>query len=166
LRSDFATCAKYSSAKRREEGIRVLPPIPIFKFNRHAKIADLANVTSKASTRRKGRALIGRLSELAPEERVAEIERLSAQLYELGAERDSRSMYLDTIDNIKEVGAVLADYSLFPVRSVWGLVKILVSVGRRLPAIDRFIDALQQDLTPEQFRHEDLDFLSTVELRG
>ena len=62
-----------------------------------------------------------------------------------------------------EIGAEIAGYSLFAVPKVWSLVKTLVSVGRRLPAIDRFIDTLQEDLTPEQFRHEDLDFLSTVE---
>lgn len=149
--------------RRREEKIRLLPPIPVFEFNRHAKVGDLMRVTSYESTRRKGRALLARLSELPAEERQAEIDRLSRELYELGARREKRQMLLDTADNLKEVGAAVMDITLFPVRSAWNLVQAALRVGRRIPALDNFIDDLQHDMTPQQFRNSDLDFLSKIE---
>jgi len=103
------------------------------------------------------------LSELPPEEQQAEMDRLSAKLYELGVRKERRMMFLDPIDNLKEVGAALAGISLIPVRSMWGLVQSILSIGRRIPVIDAFVDDLEQELTPQRFRNEDLDFLSKIE---
>ena len=157
------TAAWADNERRREEKIRLLPPIPIFEFDRHAKVSDLIRVSSYQSTRRKGRALLARLSELPVKERQAEIDRLSSELYELGARKEKRVMYLDAADNVKEVGAALMDVTLPPVRSAWNLVQMVLRVGRRIPAFDNFMDDLQQDLTPQQFRNSDLDFLSKIE---
>jgi hypothetical protein len=152
-----------ANERRREEKIKVLPPIPVFKFDRHAKVRDLIGATSYQSTRRKGRALLARLSELPPEGRQAEIDRLSAELYELGVRKERRMMFLDTMDNAKDVGAAILDFTLLPVRSTWGLVRTILSIARRIPAIDAFMDDLEYDLTPQPFRNEDLDFLSKIE---
>jgi hypothetical protein len=157
------TAAWADNERRREEKVRLLPPIPIFEFDRHAKVRDLIRTTSYQSTRRKGRALLARLSELPVEERQAEIDRLSGELYELGTRKEKRMMYLDTADNVKEVGAHLMELTLFPVRSVWNLVQAVLRVGRRIPALDNFMDDLQEDLTPLHQSNSDLDFLSKIE---
>lgn len=152
-----------SNERRREEKIRVLPPIPVFEFNRHAKVADLIKATTFQSTRRKGRSLLARLSELPPEERQAEIDRLSTEHYERHARKERRIMYLDTIDDLVEVGAAFAGGGLAPIRNAWNLVQMFSRVARRIPAIDAFIDDLEHDLTPQRFRNEDLAFLSKIE---
>ncbi|KRR09980.1 hypothetical protein CQ12_06090 [Bradyrhizobium jicamae] len=152
-----------TNERRREEKIRLLPSMPIFDFPPHAKLRDLISLTSYQSTRRKGRALLSRLSQLPFEERESEIERLSKDLYELGVRREKRAMLLDTADDVKEVAGALIDLTLFPVRSVWNLVNKIVAVGRRIPALDNFIDDLERDTLPQRFRNTDLDFLSKIE---
>lgn len=152
-----------ASERKREEGIRVLPPIPLFEFDRHAKLSDLVARTSYQSTRRKGRGLVSRLSDLPEDERQTEMDRLAGELYEYGIRKERRAMVFDSIDNAKELGFFVADVTLFPVRSAWGLVKTILDVGRRIPAIDNFIDDIEHDLTPKQFQNDDLDFLSKIE---
>jgi hypothetical protein len=152
-----------ASERRREEGVRVLPPIPLFEFTRHARLADLIAVTSHSSTRRKGRGLVSRLSDLPEEERQVEMDRLSQELFEHGARKERRHLVFDTLDNAKEVGLAFADVTLFPVRSAWGLVKIILAAGRKIPAIDNFIDDLERDLVPRRFQNDDIDFLSKIE---
>ena len=150
-----------ASERQREERIRVLPPIPLFEFNRHAKIADVVRLSSYESDRRKARGLVGRLSGLPADERQAEIERLSKELYDYGMRKEKRAMIFDTFDNIKEVGAAVAGKALLPVRSAWGLVKLIIELGRRAPALDRFIDDLEHDMKPS--RNDDIHFLSKIE---
>ena len=150
-----------ASERQREHRIRVLPPIPLFEFDRHAKIADVVRLTSYESDRRKARGLVTRLSGLPVDERQAEIDRLSKELYEYGLRQEKRALLFDTFDNIKEVGAAVADVSLFPVRSAWGLVKLIIELGRRLPTLDRFVDDLEHDLKPS--RNDDIHFLSKIE---
>lgn len=150
-----------ASERQREEQIRVLPPIPLFDFDRHAKIADVVRLSSYESDRRKARGLVTRLSELPIDERQAEIDRLSLELYEYGVRKEQRALAFDTFDDIKEVGAALADASLLPLRSAWNLVKVLIALGRKIPALDRFIDDLEHDLRP--FRNDDIHFLSKIE---
>ncbi len=150
-----------ASERQREQRIRVLPPIPIFEFDRHAKIGDIIRLSSYESDRRKARGLVARLSELPADERQAEIDRLSLELYEYGLRKERGALVFDTFDNVKEVGAALADIKLPPLPSAWGLVKLLISVGRKLPVLDRFIDDLEHDLRPS--RNDDVPFLSKIE---
>ena len=149
------------SERQREERIRVLPPIPLFEFDRHAKIADVVRLSSYGSDRRKARGLVTRLSELPLDERQAEIERLAQELYEYGLRKEKRTLVFDAIDNVKEVGAAIADWSLFPVRNTWGLVKLIIAVGRNVPALDKLVDDLEHDLRPS--RNDDIHFLSKIE---
>ena len=119
-----------ASERRREERIRVLPPIPLFEFHRHAKVTDLIGLTSYQSTRRKGRALVSRLSELPAEERQPELDRLTLELYETTAKKARRAMAFDTIANVKEVGFAVGDITLLPLRSSWGLEQFPVTMNR------------------------------------
>jgi len=148
------------SERQREERRKLLPPIPLFEFDPHAKIDDVLRLTAFGSDRRKGRALIGRLSDLPADERQAELDRLSSELYQRGLRKDRRRLMFDTFDNVKEVGLALAGFSVFPIRSAWGLVKVMMDVGRRIPAIDGFMDILQHDLS--RSANEDIDFLAKI----
>lgn len=152
-----------ASERKRDEGIRILPPIPLFEFDRHAKLSDLVARTTYESTRRKGRGLVSRLSDLPEDERQREMDRLAGELYEYGIRKERRTMVFDNIDNAKEVGLAIADVTLFPVRSAWGLVKAILDVGRKISVIDNFIDDLEHDLTPKRYQNDDLDFLSKIE---
>lgn len=157
------TAAWAENERRREEKVRLLPAIPVFEFDRHASVGDLISLTSYQSTRRKGRALLSRLSQLPLEERALEVERLSNELYELGVRKERRAMLLDTLDDLKEVGAAALDITLAPVRSVWNITKAVLRVGRKIPAIDNFMDDLERDTLPSRYRNSDLDFLSKIE---
>jgi hypothetical protein len=101
-----------ASERQQEERIRVLPPIPLFEFDRHAKIADVVRLSSYESDRRKARDLVTRLSARPVDEPQTEIERLSKELYEYGLQKEKCALIFDTFDNIKEVGAAVADVSL------------------------------------------------------
>lgn len=144
--------------RRKEQRVRVLPPLPLFEFERHAPIEDLVAATSRGSTRRRGRALVNRLAELPVEEREQEVERLARELYELGARRGRRSFAIDTANDIAEV----AGFLMTPIKGVWNLLGLCLDLARRIPALDALADAVDQDLSEKVGRNTDLDFLSKV----
>lgn len=149
--------------RRREERINLLPAIPLFEFDRHAKISHLIKTTSVGSTRRKGRALVSRLANLPQSEREAEIERLTGELFESGWQQAKRKLALETFTDIAEIGAAVADLNYGPVTNILGLVTRTVRAGRRIRALDRFLDDLEADLLPNRKKNEDVHFLSKVE---
>jgi hypothetical protein len=149
--------------RRKEAQVRVLPPLPLFKFKRQAPIRDLIAFTALGSTRRQGRALVNRLSGLPIEEREAEMERLGQELYDLGARAARRKLVLDNLSNAKDILALILKIKTLPIKSGLGLLATCLALARRIPALDQLADVLEQDFNAQIGRSSDLDFLSKVE---
>jgi hypothetical protein len=148
--------------RRKEERVRVLPPLPLFDFEKRAPIRDLIAATSLGSTRRKGRALVRRLAELPLEEREQEVERLAQELYDLGARRSRGSALLDTANDALDVAAAVGEFGMVPVKGAWNLVRRCAELARRIPALDGLADAIDQDLKEKLGSNSDLNFLSKI----
>jgi len=151
-----------SNERRKEKREIVLPPVPIIDFSRHASIEDIIIYTSQGSVQRKGRALITRLANLPEEERAAEIDRLQTELYQLELKRDRRQATLRWLDTTSSLVTFAMDISLFPFTAGWTLIKLVLDRARKAPALDRVIDALEQQLTEVVQINQDLDFLSKI----
>lgn len=123
---------------------------------------DLISVSSLGSTRRKGRALVSRLVELPEEEREAEIDRITHNLYEVGARQERRRLLLEVGNDAFEVIAAIGDIATLPLKGAWNLLARSASICRRVPALDSITDAIEQDLKHQLGRNSDLDFLSRV----
>lgn len=145
--------------RRKELRQTILPPLPLFEFDRYACIDEIISLTSLSSTRRKGRSLVTRLSELAPDARSAEIERLGRELRDLGGRRSRRSLNLDTASAALDVVVAAAGIAVPPIPSAWILLKRLA--GSRM--FDKLRDAVEQDLNKARGQNSDLDFLSKVD---
>ena len=146
----------------KEEKRNIVPPLPLFHFEKRATIEQLLAVSSKGSTRRRGRALLSRLADLAPEDRPAEIDQLAQDLYEMGWKRHQNTMIVDWTSDTIDVGAFALEISLLPFKSAWDLLGRIIALGRRASRFDRFIQALEDDLNATRGRNADIDFLSKI----
>lgn len=148
--------------RRKEARVGILPPVPLFSFHPRAKIDDLVAATSFGSVRRKGRAVMTRLCDLPPEERAAEIDRLAQEVYDLGGRRERRNLIVDSLSDGIDVVGLISSASIWPLKAMWNLLNGSLDLARRAPALDGFIDAIEQDLREQFGRNADLDFLSKV----
>lgn len=148
--------------RRKQQAARVLPPVPLFDFERRAPIEDLIAITSGSSVRRKGRALVARLSEMPEDEREAEIDRIAQEFYEFGACRDRWTLRIDTFNDLLDIAVEVAGQSIFPFKSAWSLLMRCVNLARRAPALDALADTIEENLDRKLGRNSDLDFLSKV----
>lgn len=148
--------------RRKESRFRVLPPLPLFNFEKRAPISELIAFTSQPSLRRKGRALVTRLSELPIEEREAEIERLAQGLYEIGIRRARRDLHVDLASDSFDLVVEGLGQSVFPVRSAWSLLMHCLEFARRMPTLDALADTIEVNINSRLGRNSDLDFLSKV----
>ncbi len=148
---------------RKVSGPRIIPAIPLFAFNRHAPIDDVLEYTARKSLREKGRALITRLSELPESERELEIERLTKELYDLGATIENRKLRLEGVNNIADVVSAIGDLSVLPVKSMFGLLLALLKYARSIEAADDFVDYLETSIKQKMGINDDMDFLSKIE---
>jgi hypothetical protein len=151
-----------ANERRKEEQVPIVPAIPLFDFHPRAPLKDLIAATSFGSVRRKGRAMMTRLSQLPPEDRRLEIDRLCQEMYELGGRRARRSFIVDSLSDGMDIGSTIWSASLPPIRPMWHFLKRTVELARRAPALDRVIDAIEQDLRDQLGRNSDLDFLSKI----
>lgn len=144
--------------KRKSEGRTILPPIPLFKFERYAPVEHLIAATSLSSVRRRGRALVTRLSELPEEDRAVEVERMARELYDLSIKQDRKRLILDTAHDALEI----AGYASYPIKAGWNLLNTCLSLARRVPALDGLVDAIEQSFSQQYGKNSDIDFLSKV----
>ena len=155
--------ASWAVNERRKEARQILiPPLPLFEFDKYTKIDDIINLTSRGSTTRKTRALFTRLSDLSPTEREIEINELTRELFEMNARRGRRSAAIDNVNNVVDVGNELLDLSQFPFRSTWQILNLIINIARRNRNFDSFVDAIQSDLSEQLGRNSDLDILSKI----
>lgn len=148
--------------RRKISHSRILPPLPLFNFEKRAPIGDLIAVTAQSSTRRKGRALVTRLSELQSEEREAEIERIAQEFYELGIQKTRRNLRVDFASDSFDLIVEALNTSVFPVKSAWSFLTRCFEFSRRIPSLDTLADTIEVSINSKLGRNSDLDFLSKV----
>ena len=147
--------------ERKEERKALVPALPLFEFDPDVPLSEIIEASSRPSVRRKGRALLNRLSGLNPQEVDSEIGRLDQELRRLKARKEG-VFSLEALDEAATVAEWAAD-PFPPLFTMFKLLRRVLDAARRSPAIDRLIDAISQDVHPSVLRNEDLDFLSKVD---
>ena len=140
----------------------MLPPIPLFEFERHASMEDFLQATELRGTRRKGRSLVARLAAMSQLERNDELERLSAEYYRIGIRRTGRSMRLDAGGAALDLGAEMTNTAVPPISAAWKLLKYALATARRNHRFDKWSDAFESTMSDRLGSNEDLDFLAKV----
>lgn len=149
--------------RRRAEGVQVMPPIPLFEFDPKVPIAEVLADSALRSTRAKGRALFARLADLPAEARGAEIDALAARLRNAGRRRKDAVLSFDNLDTALSLGSLFASFVYPPVAGLAHLARPLVERLRRVPSIDRMVQAVEQDTVAAFGSNQDLDFLSRID---
>jgi len=166
---DSAITAAWARNERRKENARaLLPSLPLFEFEDDIPLKEIENAAALTSTRRKGRALVGRLADLDVSARAAEVARLAAELRKLRA-KEAGIFSLENAEDVSSIVSAVADVAgatvlgLPPVvasRSVFGR---LTGALRQWKPADHLLDAIEHDLASSTKSAEDLDFLSKVD---
>ncbi len=150
-----------ANERRRADGVTVMPALPLFDFE-HVPIAEFLADTRLGSTRRSGRALMSRLSDLSGEQREDEVRRLVDELRRLERNQGQQLLNFDTVDTGISLAAIMASFTYPPIAGLLGLSKPIVERLRKAPAIDRFVDDFLTDAQPLTGRSPDLGFLSRI----
>lgn len=166
---DVAVTAAWArNERRKEDARRLLPALPVFEFDVDVPLSEIEAAAGLASTRRKGRALIGRLANLDEAARSAELSRLAAELRKLKA-KDAGVFSLETAEDLGSVVTAAGDVvgvatlGLPPVVASRNLFGRLTAALRQWKPADDFLDAIEHDLADQRKSSEDLDFLSKVD---
>lgn len=146
---------------RKAAGKLAMPALPLFEFDPRVPLAEFLDATRFASTRSKGRALFGRLSELSDEQRDAEIERLETELRKRLRASETLISF-ENLDTLASIGSVLFQVVYPPLAGLRALGSQLKEAARKFPAIDRLIDDLAQDLFSTSVENREIDFLSRI----
>jgi hypothetical protein len=147
------------NVQRKEAGRLLLPPLPLFEFDRAIPIEEILAATDRSVMRNRGRALFNRLAEMTEEQRAIEIQTLNAALRTYG--RPGGIISLDTADTGISIASAAFSFVYPPVAGVLALGRQLVELGRKHPAVDQLFEAVQVDLFPKGKKRE-LDFLSRI----
>lgn len=150
-----------ANERRRADGVTVMPALPLFDFE-HVPIAEFLEDTRLGSTRRSGRALMSRLSDLSGEQRADEVRRLVDELRRLERNQGQQLLNFETVDTGISLAAIMASFTYPPIAGLLGLSKPIVERLRKAPAIDRFVDDFLTDAQPLTGQSPDLGFLSRI----
>lgn len=148
--------------KRKEERRAILPPIPFFDFEVGVPISEFVEATALSSSRRKGRALMTRLADLAPEEREREVARLATQARRLRG-REAGLFSFESLEDAGPLTDIIVGTSAPPLFAMRNLIRRIINLRDRSPALDRVIDAIQREWSGITRQNEDLDFLSKID---
>ena len=154
---------------RRANGGEILPPVPLFEFDRKIPIQEIIDDSTLGSTRAKGRSLYARLTELPPEERQKEIDDLVSALRKQARQKSGIVVDLDTLETPETLETVISwtlllmgGFSLPPLTGTWCLGKQATEkLRRRSPQIDQMIAQLENAFDGGGGNQE-LDFLSRI----
>lgn len=160
---NMRTAAAWAVNERGKEERRiVLPPVPLFDFHDDVPIEEILSLTTTASARRKGRALIARLADLPAEERESEIARINAEFSQASRATTNRNRAALLIDSGLSIGTYAFGVNAFPFVPALTLIQIAQDCARRSPVLDTIIDEIERAFTGVLGRNEDLHFLSKV----
>lgn len=135
--------------------------LPLFEFE-HIPIDEFLEDTRLGSTRRSGRALMSRLSDLLDEAREDEVRKLIDELRRLERSQGAQLLSFDTLDTGISMASVLASFTYPPIAGLLGLSKSVVEHLRQFPAVDRFVDDFIIDAQHFTGKNRDLDFLYRI----
>ena len=147
---------------KQEQRAVILPPVPVVQFDKRASIDHILSYTSFPSDRRKARSLIARLANLPEAERTAEIGRMQQELYDYGLARDRRERSFQWLDVGSGITAYAAGLNLPPIFAGAFLLQRILETARRLPQMDKLIDAIEEAISPSARPNEDLHLLSKI----
>jgi hypothetical protein len=152
-----------ANERRKANGVTILPPIPVFDFQARVPITEFLAEASLASTRAQGRALMARLAELPEDARGVEIDALADQLRTAGRRRDGAVMTFDNLDTAVAVASILMAFVYPPLAGLWKGGQVVLDRLRRVPAIDKMVQAMAEDTVATFGSNQDLPFLSKVQ---
>ena len=139
-----------------------LPAIEVFEFNRHIPIREIMDDTSFSSTRKQGRSLYARLTNLSEQERAQEVIRLNAKLREISRNRTNSIIDLRTMDTS---ASLVSPFMAIPYPSIMGLIDVGGRALRKLGTnrkIDELMTRLNEKILSNNEKME-LDFLSKID---
>lgn len=148
------------NVERKETGKLLLPPLPLFEFDAAIPIEEILATTDRPVMRNRGRALFSRLADMTEEERANEIQNLNADLRRHG--RQTGILSLDNVDTGISLASAAFGFMYPPLAGLRSLGGQLINLGRKHPAVDHLIEAIQADLFPNDGRKRELDFLSRI----
>ncbi|MBV8773408.1 MAG: hypothetical protein JO166_13930 [Deltaproteobacteria bacterium] len=148
------------NVERKQQGKVLLPPLPILEFDAEVPIGEVLPATDRPVMRNRGRALFSRLADMTEEQREEEIRALNAQLRRFG--KPSGIMSLDTLDTAVSAVATAIGAPYPPLAGLAHVGAQFFEIGKRHPAVDRFLEAVRIDLFPAGARRRELDFLSRI----
>jgi hypothetical protein len=146
------------NVERKEASKLILPPLPLFEFDAAIPIEEILAATDRPVMRNRGRALFSRLADMSEEERTDEIRNLNAELRRYG--HPNGLMSLDNVDTGISIASMA--FGFVYLSGLRGLGAQLLDLGRKRPAVDHLIEAIQADLFPNDGRKRELDFLSRI----
>ena len=156
---------------RRANGVEILPPVPLFEFDRKIPIQEIIDDSTLGSTRAKGRSLYARLAELPPEERQEEIDKLESALRKQARQKSGIVVDLDTLETVETVETVISltlllvgGFSLPPLTGMGRLGKRMIEKLRHIPQIDhdQMIAQPEENAFDGGEGNQELDFLSHI----
>ena len=132
--------------ERKRQGKVLLPPLPILEFDAEIPIHEVLAATDRPVMRNRARALFSRLADMTEEQRTDEIRELNSQLRRFG--KPAGIMSLDTLDTAVSAGSTAISATYPPLAGFAHLGAQLFEIGKRYPAVDRFLEAVLTDLFP------------------
>jgi hypothetical protein len=148
------------NVERKEAGKLLLPPLPLFEFDPAIPIEEILAATDRSVMRNRGRALFGRLADMTEEQRAVEIQNLNTALRRYG--QPSGVISLDNLDTGISVASIAYGFAYPPLAGLQALGRQLIDLGRKYPAVDKLLEAIQVDLFPAGGKKRELDFLSSI----
>lgn len=146
---------------RRASGSKILPPLPLFEFDRKIPIHEILDDTKLASTRAKGRGLYSRLVELPPEERQREIDDLVSMLRRKARRKSGTLVDLDLADTGLATAGLLLDFVFPPLAALRNFGPKFIERLRRIKKVDQLVAHLE-DILSRDGRNQELDFISRI----
>jgi hypothetical protein len=138
----------------------VMPPLPLFEFEPGVPIQEFIDAVKLSSTRKKGRALFGRLAELPEEDRADEIAKLDTELRKRF--RHSAIILFETFDTAASIAGLIFGVPYPPLAGLRQIAIQIKEAARGNPIVDKLIQRIEEDLFSGHGNNQEIDFLSRI----
>lgn len=145
---------------RKKDPKRLLPPIPLFEFEKRLPITELLAVCDNIMLRNHGRSLLSRLADIPEADRQAEISRLSGELRKLG--RPGKILNLDNADTFISALSLFIGFAYPPIAGLRALGRQITEKLASTPSLGRVLETVAVDLFGDHPEKRDLDFLAKM----
>jgi hypothetical protein len=148
------------NVERKEQGKRILPPLDLLSFDANAPILDILEATNRVGMRNRARGLFSRLAEMDEPAREAEIKEINAALRKFG--KPAGIISLDNVDTAAALASLAWTFAYPPVMGLYHVGTQLIDLASRIPAVEKFVEDVRNDLFPKGAKKRELDFLSRI----